>query len=99
MTCALWFASVCLISSEGFSVSAELSQPIQQPKYEGAWCGHKKIGHYCNGPRVEMSLGMTVTISERFTADYGLRHSSYLLEGDRGVESVFVRLSWRPVSK
>ncbi len=96
MTCALSFATLCLISSEGFIVTADISQPVNQPKYEGAWCGHEKIGRYCRGPRVDLSLGMTVTISDSFTAEYGVRHSSYLMEGDRGQESVFVRVQWRP---
>jgi hypothetical protein len=96
MSCILTFGVICLLETSSFTLSADVSQPIQQPLYEGAWCGNEKIGHYCQGPRVELSLGLSVTLSERFTADYGLRHSSYIAESDRGVESVFVRVTWRP---
>jgi hypothetical protein len=96
MTCALWFASVCLVDPSTFQVQAELSQPIQKPLHEGAWCGNTKIGHWCQGPRADLTLSMSITLPKGFRADYGLRHESYVFESDRGTESVYVRLAWSP---
>jgi hypothetical protein len=100
--CALWFASVCLIEPSSFSISAELSQPLNHDiAYgEGMRCTNGDgTAHWCRGPKVDLSLGMTIEFSPRFTADYGIKHTSYLAEHDRGVESVFVRVVWRPMAK
>ncbi len=97
MSCVLTFGTICLISSQGLVIEADISQPVQKPLHEGSWCGHEAIGRWCRGPRMDLSVGMVVTISPRFTAEYGLRHSSYIVGGDRGVESVYVRVTWRPM--
>lgn len=96
MNCVLMWLSTCIIDPNSFAVTVDLYQPFQQPVHEGAWCGQNKTGHWCKGPRAELSFGVSVTLPRGFRADYGIRHTSFIMENDRGVEGVYLRLVWKP---
>lgn len=90
--CALAFASVCLIDPNGLYLTAGFSNQLQADPQEGRWCAN----HFCRGTLGELKLGMVVEISPGISLDYGIRHTSFIKEGDRGEESVFASMTWRP---
>lgn len=59
---------------------------------EGYWCGHRP----CQGPIGRLRLGMVAQLTDNFVIDYGVEHQSFILEKDRGYETVFLSITWRP---
>ncbi len=73
-------------------ITTEVVQP-ERHGYEGAWCKT----HFCKGPRGDVYVGMVVEVSDGVVLNYGVKHESFIEEGDRGFESGFVSLTWRPI--
>lgn len=92
MSCALLFASVCLIDPSNLYATAGLSDQLRADPDEGRWCDD----HFCRGPMAELKIGMTVEVSPKIQFDYGLRHTSFINDNDRGEESAYLSVTWRP---
>ena len=92
MSCALTWLSVCLIDPSNAYLTVGVSSQLQADPDEGRWCAD----HYCRGPLGELRIGMRVEISPRFELDYGLRHTSFIKDNDRGEESFYASVTWRP---
>lgn len=65
---------------------------IRPELFEGPWCAD----HYCKGPVGEMRVGLRLELPERWRAEVGVVHRSYITEGDRGYEVPFIKIEWRP---
>lgn len=65
---------------------------ITAKRSEGYWCD----SHWCRGPLMEARVGFQGSVSRTLELDIGLRHQSFALEDDRGRESAYVSVTWRP---
>lgn len=92
MSCALLWASVCIIDPSNLYVTAGISSQLEADPQEGRWCAN----HFCKGPLGELKIGMLVEVNPRLEIDYGFRHTSFVKDNDTGEESVFASVTWRP---
>src|SRR3954470_21775021 len=99
MTCLLAVSLACLFDPSQVYVTGELVMPpFSGYANEYAWCGSQ--GRRCAGPVGVLKLGMHAELQTEagaWTLDYGVRHQSYVMEDDRGKESVYVSVTWRPL--
>ncbi len=91
MTC-LAAVLACLLSPSNVYVSGMLYAPVTSAVGEGAWCRN----HWCRGPQGEARIGLRADLTRSLELDAGLMHRSFIREDDRGVESVYLTLTWRP---
>ena len=81
--CLLSIASLCLFDPSGAYLTGEVAGPrVGMSSGEYAWCGH--VARPCRGPMGILRAGMKVDLTRNITIDYGLMHSSFILENDRG---------------
>ena len=83
---------LCLLSTDALYVTTALYSPTANQTYEGAWCDT----HWCRGAVGELKLGLRAEVYLGLELDVGVRHVSYIEEGDRGSESAYVSVTWRP---
>lgn len=92
MSClTLW----CLMTTMGHNVYAtgELQTQIQKPQFEGRWCQTR----WCTGPMGTLRIGTKIDVTREITLDLGVLHSSYVnTNKDRGIESAYMSMTWRP---
>ena len=103
MSCLMHFITACLFSPSNVYLTAEVGAALDTPHRfkvgtvshgEGEWCG--KEG-WCSGPVGVIRLGVASQLSDTLTLDYGLMHRSRVnTDSDRGSESVYASLTWRP---
>ena len=92
MNCLINLLSLCVFDPSGVYLAANAYAIANQEPFAGHWC----TDHRCKGPIGELKLGVRVDLTQNFELHYGLRHESFILEKDRGEESAFVGLTWRP---
>lgn len=99
MSCLLHFVATCLFDPSNVYVNTELDWAVTDSHQtvgqwgEGEWCRTR----WCSGPIATVRLGMVANLSDSLSLDYGLMHRSRInTDTDRGYESVFVSLTWRP---
>lgn len=93
MNCLLNLLSICLLDPSNVYVRAEMSFQLQKPQMEGRWCQTR----WCNGPMGTLRIGSTIQITRTLEADYGFLHTSFInTNRDRGEESAYLSLTWRP---
>lgn len=99
MNCLINLLALCVFDPSQVYVRADLDFALNRPQAktndgefnEGYWCKDR----WCSGPRAVIRLGAKIELND-FTLDYGLAHSSFLAEDDRGQESAYVGVTWRP---
>lgn len=91
MECLVNLLAVCLFDPSGVYVSAHAHQ-VQAGERGSRWCKD----HLCQGLMSEFKFGVRVDLTRRIELDYGIRHQSFPLEYDRGEESLFAGITWRP---
>ena len=62
---------------------------------EGAWCGNR----FCRGAIGSLELGVQMPIKRNLTLTLRVKHTSFLLESDRGHESVGADLVYYPFGR
>lgn len=95
MPCLTALTLACLFSPQNLYVTTGLDLLIVKPNDEGIWCND----HWCNGPRGELRIGMQVDLTRSWQADYGISHSSFVDSNDRGIERVYLTVTWRPFDR
>lgn len=90
MNCLL--AIACLLAPDNLYVTGQLFAPITHQYREGAWCRN----HWCEGPMADLRIGMRAPLTSAMELDFGIRHVSFVSESDRGHESAYVSVTWRP---
>lgn len=91
MECLIHLLSLCVLDPNNVYVKGDFDF-THHLKTEGAWC----TNHWCQGPRATMRVGATLDLTRAFQIDYGLQHTSFVNEADRGAESLYVTVEWRP---
>lgn len=93
MNCLLQLLAVCMLDPGNVYITAGLETQIARPQNEGRWCATR----WCSGPMGMMRLGVKVDVTSNLQLDYGLLHTSFVnTTRDRGVESAYFNLTWRP---
>lgn len=95
MECLIHLMALCVFDPSNVYATAEVLTPVNDAHRdgEGRWCRNR----WCPGPVGALTVGMRVALTEGWELHYGLRHESMLLiSNDRGQESVFMQLTWRP---
>jgi hypothetical protein len=95
MDCLINLAALCLFDPSHVYVRAETLTPISNAhkEYEGDWCRTR----WCSGPLGVVRLGVHAPVTRTLTLDYGWQHSSRInTMRDRGYESLFLSITWRP---
>lgn len=97
MSCLIHLAALCLFDPSSIYVTGGLDFSLNKARTasysEGAWCDTD----WCKGPRSQLRIGMNTKLTREWSADWGVLHTSYIAERyDRGDESAFVTLTWRP---
>lgn len=102
MSCLIHFLAACLFDPSNVYVTAEMEADIFAPHTdmlggighgEGEWCRKD----WCTGPVGVLKLGVVTPLTSSFTLDYGFSHRSRINTlHDRGRESVYLSLTWRP---
>lgn len=93
MECLL--AIACLFNSSNLYVSGDLYTQVSNRDYGRRWCFNRP----CYGTLAELRIGMKVDITPSMQIDYGLRHTSFPDENDRGEESAFLGFTYRPFAR
>lgn len=89
---------LCLMSQMGHNVyaTASMQSYIQRPAHEGAWC----MTSWCSGPQGELKIGTKLDLTRAITLDLGVLHRSSIdTNRDRGIESLYVSLTWKPFAQ
>lgn len=93
MNCLINILALCVFDPSNVYLTAGMQSAIQKPVHEGNWC----LNRWCSGPMGEVRLGVKTPLSRSMSIDYGILHTSYVnTTRDRGVESMFVTVTWRP---
>ncbi len=95
MNCLINLLALCVFDPSNVYVTAEILAPINEAHAdgEGRWCNNR----WCPGPVGEVRVGVAVDFSRTIEIRYGIRHESMLtVMNDRGQESMFLQLTWRP---
>lgn len=99
MNCLLQLVALCVFAPSNVYVRTELNFAITDSHQtigqwgEGEWCRTR----WCSGPTGLIRLGVVAPVSNSLTFEYGVMHSSRInTDTDRGYESVFASVTWRP---
>lgn len=93
MTCLSALILTCLFDPANLYVTGQLQVAITQANYGRRWC----VTDWCNDKVAELRLGMRAPLSSHVELDYGVLHRSfYDTRIDRGEESAYVSVTWRP---
>lgn len=100
MECLINIVAFCLLNTSNVYVTGDVdfaSRPRQFANglWEGRWCENR----FCQGPIGTIRIGVQVPVSSTLILEYGFKHQSFILEDDRGEESLFVSGTWRPWRK
>jgi hypothetical protein len=86
---------VCLLfDPSNLYVTGQVFAPLDNSRdqNEGMWCNKG----WCRGPIGEMRIGFRSAVTDSLELDLGVYHRSYIADGDRGYESAYASLTWRP---
>lgn len=97
MSCLTALSLACLFQPDQLYVTGSVLKPVTEGRVDSAVCNSHGARHWCRGVMGELKIGMRIELTPRFDLDYGVRHSSFLTENDRGDESAFLSVSWRPL--
>lgn len=95
MNCLIALCSLFTAPNFYFAASTDIAvngNYVTGKHSQGYWCGE----HWCRGPLMDVRLGFQGAVSDTIELDLGVRHTSFAMEDDRGRESVYVSLTWRP---
>ena len=93
MNCLTAFVLSCLFEPSNLYLTGQVQFALDQANYGRRWCRTD----WCNDKVAELRIGMVVELSSSFQVDYGLLHRSfYDTPNDKGEESAFLSLTWRP---
>lgn len=74
-------------------VEIQANNNLTSDRYgEGRMC----YDHWCRGDMGVLQVGAQHDVGPALTYDVGIAHTSFLREGDRGLESAYFGLTWRP---
>ena len=89
--CAFMLLSLCIDPSNIY-VNGMIYQPLYTGRNEGRYCWD----HWCRGSMTEARLGLLMPINRNLEFDIGIRHTSFIEETDRGEESGYLSITFRP---
>lgn len=93
MDCLINLVAFCLLDPSKVYVRAEMYAPTHASQFEGRWCKN----HWCRGPMGVLRLGIEIDITRELQLDVGYQHQSDIQDfHDRGEESPYLSLTWRP---
>ncbi len=94
MECATLICLMNLFQPQNLYVTGQIFTPLNnaQSDWEGAWCTKR----FCRGPVGELRIGLKAPVTRTLELDLGITHRSYIQEGDRGQESLYAAVTWRP---
>jgi hypothetical protein len=104
MDCLIAFALSCVFRPENAFVSVGVHSQISSFDFQNRWCArafdpataNTRQG-WCTGPMGEVRIGMIAELPHNLELRYGIEHTSYInTNGDKGIETVFATLTWRP---
>lgn len=94
MDCLSALLLTCL--TQNVYITTEIQSQMQKPTYEGRWCATR----WCTGPLGVVRLGTQLNLTTGLTIDLGVVHTSYIATTkDRGEESAYLSLTYRPFAK
>lgn len=86
-------ASICIADPANLSLQAGASEQLG-----GDFAYHSGTHQYGGGIVGIAKIDMAVTLTPRWTLNYGIEHESLLnTRSDRGQERLFVGITWRPL--
>lgn len=93
MPCLTALTLACLFNADGLYLTGQLQVAIDQANYGRRRCDTD----WCNDKIAELRLGMAVPITRTLELNYGVLHRSfYDTSYDKGEESAFLSVTWRP---
>lgn len=88
--CIIYLFHVCLFTPADVYVRGEMSTQVS-----GDFSYTYR--HHAVDPTVgRLELGVYVPLSKELTLRYGIEHTSFIGQADRGEERAFVGFEWRP---